>query len=126
MKRLIPAGILALIIIIVCVISNIQVTKTIEKSKKQIEKCEQLYLEKDYHQAENTARDFKKNWTKTAKIISAYSNHCPLDDISALASVLPETVNHKNDFEFKATINQIKTSLDTIKSEQSLTFESLY
>ena len=126
MKRLIPAGVLAVFIIVICILSNITVTKTIEKFEDKIEKCESFYEDGHYGQAKKTAKDFKKEWEKVSKIVSVYSNHCPLDDISMFASVLPEAINEKNGFEFKSTVNQIKTALSTIKGEQTLTLESLY
>ena len=126
MKRLIPAGVLAVFIVVICVLSNITVTRTIKKFENKIEKCENLYEVGQYEQATKTAEDFKSKWKKVSKVVSVYSNHCPLDDISMFASVLPEAINEKNDFEFKSTVNQIKTALSTIKGEQTLTLESLY
>ena len=126
MKRLIPAGAILLVIIIICVLSNSSVCKTVKKAKKDISQCETLYKNGDYETAYESAVKFKKKWKKASSSVSAYANHCILDDISGLSAVLPEAVRAKNDFEVGSTLNQIKTSLDRILKEQAFTFENLY
>ncbi len=126
MKRLIPATIILFVIIIMCIICNISVCRLIKSSEEEILKCEMLYSENDFEKAYDTAVKFKKKWINYAKIISAYSNHCPLDDISDLAAVLPEAIKYKNDFELKSVISRIRVTLDIIHEEQSFTLASLY
>ena len=126
MKRLIPATIILIIIIVVCVISNYTVCAHVKKANEKIKNCETLYSSGQFEQARISAEKFKKYWAKVSKGLSFYSNHCPIDDISNLAAILPEAAASKNDFEFKSTLRQIKTALDTVHYEQSFTWESLY
>lgn len=126
MKRLIPAGTILLVIIIICVFSNSSVCKTVKKAKQDITECETIYKNSNYDMAYESAIKFKKKWEKASSSVSAYANHCILDDISGLSAVLPEAVKAKNDFEVGSTISQIKVSLQRILKEQAFTFESLY
>lgn len=126
MKRLIPAGAIFIVIVIICVLSNISVQKTIKSTKAEIVECETLYLEGQFEKAQESAISFKEKWKKSASTVSVYSSHCLLDDISILSAVLPEAIEERNSFEVNSTISQIKISLDTILEEQSLTVKSLY
>ncbi len=126
MKRLIPAVAILVVIIVICVLSNSSVCKTIKKAKSNITECETLYKDGEFEKAYDSAIKFKKKWRKTSSSVSAYANHCILDDISGLSAILPEAIKEKNNFEVGSTLNQIKVSLDRILKEQSFTLESLY
>ena len=43
MKRLIPAAVLLIFIVILCAVSNYTICQTIRTAKSEIKKCEQLY-----------------------------------------------------------------------------------
>lgn len=126
MKRLIPAAVLLIFIIIICAVSNYTVCKSIKTAKGEIEKCEQLYKSEKFEDAKDYAQKFKKHWIKSNRLVSVYSNHCPLDDITKLSGILPVAIKEKNDFEFASAISQIKTAFDIIYEEQSFTLQSLY
>lgn len=126
MKRVVPAAVLLALIILLCILSNITVSKSIKKAKSEIAKCQTLYSNSQFSKAEKCADSFKKHWLKETWLVSFYSNHCPLDDITALAATLPEAVKTKNDFEFYSTVERIYTILDAIYTEQYFSFEKLY
>ncbi|MBO4693196.1 MAG: DUF4363 family protein [Clostridia bacterium] len=126
MKRLVPAGIIFIAIIIICVISNASAYKSVNAAKNQIEEFETYYNQSNFKQAYKLALKFKKDWTKNSQKVSAYSHHCSLDDISILSAILPEAVKYRDDFEVNSAISQMKVALDTIYEEQSFTFASLY
>ena len=126
MKRLIPATILLACIAVICIISNIAVSKSINTAKSEIEYGKECYTKSEFDKAKGSADTFNKLWIKKARIITAYSNHCQLDNITELAGTLPEAIRSRNDFEFYSAISRINTALDTIYKEQSLTLESLY
>ena len=126
MKRVIPAAILLALIIILCILSNITVSKSIKKAKNELSKCQLLYSNSEFSKAEKCANSFKKHWLKETWLVSLYSNHCPLDDITTLAATLPEAVKTKNDFEFYSTVERIHTILDTVYKEQSFSLEKFY
>lgn len=126
MKRAVPAAVLLALIILLCILSNITVSKSIKKAKSEISKCQTLYSNSKFQEAEKCAYNFKKHWLKETQFVSLYSNHCPLDDITTLAATLPEAVKTKNDFEFYSTVERIATILDAIYKEQSFSFEKLY
>ena len=126
MKRLIPATVILIIIIIMCTVSNRTILNCVKNAKDKINECETLYLSGQFEQAKSSADSFKKYWVKASKKVSFYSNHCPIDDISALAAILPEAAAAKNDFEFKSTLNRIRVALNAVRYEQTFTAESLY
>ena len=126
MKRLIPAFIILALIIAACAVSNAAVCRRIEDAKAQINECKDLYESGRLKESLEAALSFKANWIERAKGISAYTNHCLLDDITKLASILPEAIKQNNGFEFYSTVSQITTALNTVKREQSFTLQSLY
>ena len=126
MKRLVPAAVLLIFIIIICALSNFTIYKSIRIAKGEIEKCEQLYKREKFEDAVDCAQKFKEHWIKSNKLVSVYSNHCPLDDITKLSGILPVAIKEKNDFEFASAISQLKTAFDIIYKEQSFTLQSLY
>lgn len=126
MKRLVPAAVIFVMIIIACVISNISVCKSVDKARAEIANCQRLYADNEFEKAYNIALSFKKKWKKRTHLVSVYSNHCPLDDISVLSAILPEAIKYQNDFEVTSAINQIRVALDTVLDEQTFTIDSLY
>lgn len=126
MKRLIPAAVILFIIIVICVIGNLTVCKSIKTAKSEINSCQTLYNNGNFDEAYANAVDFKERWNKTVTFTSVYANHCPLDDVSALAAVLPEAVKQRNTFYVNSTAEQIFSLLDAVLNEQSLTLQSLY
>lgn len=126
MKRLIPAALILLIILTICALSAVSVSNTVKSAKKEIEECRNLYNSGEYDKAYEQAKKFKIEWGKTSVTMTAYSNHCPLDDIKVLAAILPESVKARNTFEVNAAISRIDAALNTVLREQSFTFESLY
>lgn len=126
MKRLIPAAVILLIITVACALSTASVSNTVKSAKKEIEECRSLYNTGEYRKAYEQAENFRIKWKKTSSAMSAYSNHCPLDDIKVLAAILPESVKAKNTFEVNSAVSRIDAALDTVLREQTFTFESLY
>lgn len=126
MKRLIPAAVILLVIIVICVIGNITVRESIKTAKSEINMCQTLYNNGNFDEAYSDAVDFKRKWDKAVNSTSVYANHCPLDEVSALAAVLPEAVKQRNTFYVNSTAEQIFSLLDAILNEQSLTLQSLY
>lgn len=126
MKRLILAAVLLLLIVTVCFLGGFTVLRTVKDFKNEIENCEQFYIEGNLSAAKKSAEDFKKQWHKSEKIISVFTNHRPLDDISILAATLCEAANENNDFEFFSAIEGIKTKLQLIYREESFNSENMY
>ena len=126
MKRLIPAAVIMIIIAVTCALTTVSVKSTVEAAKKDIKDCINLYNAGEYGKAYEQAEKFKDGWKKTSVTLSAYSNHCPLDDIKDLAAILPEAVKAKNTFEVNSVTNRITVALDTVLREQTFTFDSLY
>ncbi|MBO4432835.1 MAG: DUF4363 family protein [Clostridia bacterium] len=126
MKRLIPAGILLALIAVMCAVSSTTALKSIKSAKGEIEKCRLLYSEGRYTEAEKCAESFKESWIKTSEKISAYTNHCPLEDITCLAEELQTAAQLKDGYQFASAINRIKAKLRLIKKEQSFALENFY
>ena len=126
MKRLIPAAVLVLFIIIICIISSKTVINSVNAANESLRNCERLFSTGSLKEATAAANDFKENWKTQSKLISLFSNHCSLDDINLLAASLPDSVAAGKAYEFNASVSKIKLTLDMIYNEHSFTVDSLY
>ena len=110
MKRLIPAGIIFILTITICILSNIYVTQLCNQTITQAQK---------YYSNNISADSLKKFWKTQKEKLSFFVNHKFLDDVSINIDQL--TAEKSN-----AIFNNIKSIMDLIKSEQHLTPNSFY
>ena len=126
MKRLFAAAVLFAVILIICFTSHFAVRGSIRTAQAEIDKCKALYYAKDYTGTYTAVQTFSDNWHKSKMLISAFTNHRPLDDISMLAASIHAAVKAKNDFQFYYAVNQVIAQLEMIEHEHSLSFENMY
>ena len=67
MKRVIPAAILLACIAVICIISNIAVSKSINTAKSEIEYCKECYKKSEFDKAKGSADTFNKLWIKKSR-----------------------------------------------------------
>lgn len=109
MKRLIPAAIILICVITVCVASHCYVWRTCDLTVNYVQ---------DYQNQKINADELKNYWNKNKQNLEITVNHKLLDDISIYIDEL--AVNDLSDDDFIITFQNIKTSLQLIKSEYRL------
>ncbi len=117
MKRLIPAVIIFVIVITVCVTAHICIDRACDQT---LEDMEMFYSE------QLTAKELEKIWHDRKEKMSLFVNHSFLDELSLYIGQLTLSSEEDNIPELDMTYRNIKTTLSLIKSEQTLALHSFY
>lgn len=124
MKRLIPAGILLLTVILSYIFSLSYITSTCNEVNDLIDKCESAYIngENSYE----TAEKLKDTWSGKEKILSLFVNHDKIDDIELeLSSLLIYSKSDSSNI-FYEHIAVLKMLLHQIKEDTEINSHSIF
>lgn len=117
MKRLIPAGIILIFIISICIFSNIFIDRA----------CEQTIDDINAYYDQNISADvLHDSWNRQKEKMSLFVNHGFLDKISVYIGQLTMGESESNPPESDTIYKNIKTILSLIKEEQEFDLHSFY
>lgn len=116
MKRLIPAAIILIFTVSLCVCAHMHVERTCNKTLEDIE---------NYYNQSISADTLEQNWAHHKEQLSLFVNHSFLDKLSIYIGQLTISQNTKNE-KFYTTYKNIQTVLSMIKEEQQLSTHSFY
>ena len=126
MKRLVAAIILFAVIIALSITANILVTKSVTNFDQRLEKCENACFEEDWHVASAQAKGLLIDWQKERKWLSIFVNRQLLDDITTSAArLLPYATAESTDV-YLGECAAFSKLLDSVRHEQTLSFESFF
>lgn len=117
MKRLIPAAIIFVFIIAICITAHICIDRACDQTLIDVEK---FYNEKI------TANELEKQWRERKENMALFVNHSFLDDVSIYIGQLTLSNKENTIPEFDMVYKSIKTTLKLIKDEQTLALHSFY
>lgn len=117
MKRLIPAIIILLFIIIMCFYSHILVDSICSKTLDDIE---------NFYNKKITAQDIQNSWQNQKELLSLFVNHNFLDEISIYIGQLTVADADLKSPEFETIYKNVQTILYMIKEEQRFAPHSFY
>lgn len=126
MKRLIPAGVLIVIIICVSVFGKIIVDRNCTEVSKKLTEFKKQYLTEDTEQAEKSAEELQKQWQKCEKRISPFANRELIDNITISLSRMKNSIENNAYDNVLYEYSSVKIYLDKIIDEQSLTATSFF
>ena len=116
MKRLIPATIILVFTISLCICSHILVDRACDNTLKDIN---------DFYNQTINAQSLQNSWQKRKEKMALFVNHSFLDEISLYMGQLA-VYNDFNSEYFEHTLKNIQTTLSMIKAEQQLSAHSFY
>lgn len=117
MKRLIPATIIFIFIISVCITAHICIDRACDKTIADIEK---------FYSDELSAKELEKIWKDRKEEMSLFVNHEFLDEVSVYIGQLTLSSEEDDIPELDMAYKNIKTTLSLIKAEQTLALHSFY
>ena len=116
MKRLIPASIIFILVIVICIWAHIYVDRACADTIKDIE---------SFYNKNITATTLEKNWQERKENMALFVNHNFLDKLSVYIGQL--TVMHTNELPEQNTVyKNIESVLSLIKAEQKFALHSFY
>lgn len=124
MKRLIPAAILFVTVIISYFGSLKYINDVCDATKKQVTACETEY--RNGGNAEEKVTELKKLWDEKEGALSFFVNHGEIDEVELELSSLSVFVKEKEDAMFYDRIESLKTLLHQIKEDTSLSTHSVF
>ncbi len=124
MKRLIPAGILLLLVILSYALSLTYITKSCDKTKDLINQSIEIYSQNKT--AENKTKEIKEYWQKEEKMLSFFVNHTHIDKIEQAISTLNIYAKEEDNVLFYEYADLIKVMLHQIEEETRITVHSIF
>lgn len=124
MKRLIPAGILLLTVILAYFFSMNYVTNTCERTNELIKMCETEYSESGT--AEKTAAELKQYWSEKEDGLSFFVNHERIDDIELEIASLVLLSKKESEVMFYEHIENLKMLLHQVKEDTRINIHSIF
>ncbi len=124
MKRLIPAGILLLFIIIVSVAGKKTIYRGCSSFSQSLEACKQALEKNDIKTAEKEANSAKKEWDRYKTAISLFANRRLTDEIEQGINHLEGYIEGKDISGAIHEYKTIKSILGKLKAEQRFSIES--
>ncbi len=116
MKRLIPAAIILVFIISICICAHICVDRACQKTIDDIE---------NYHNKNITAAQLENSWKKRKDQMALFVNHGFLDKVSVYIGQLTISTDD-NSPEFDSVYKNIESVISLIKAEQKFALHSFY
>lgn len=117
MKRLIPAAIILIFIITLCISSHLLVDNICDKTLNDID---------NFYNKVISAQDLQDSWQNNKAKLSLFVNHGFLDDISIYIGQLTVSDNDIKSPEFEAIHKNIQSIMYLIKEEQRFAAHSFY
>lgn len=117
MKRLIPAGIILIFLVLICIFSHIYVDSICEQTLDDINA---------YYNKNISASSLEDSWNHKKEKMSLFVNHGFLDKISVYIGQLTLAENEDTHPESDVIYKNIQTVLSLIKEEQKLELHSFY
>ena len=124
MKRLVPAAILFVIVIISYFGSLNYINGVCDDAKEQVSRCETEY--RSGGNAEEKVRDLQKLWDEKEGNLSFFVNHGEIDEVELELASLSVFVKEKENAMFYDHIESLKTLLHQIKEDTSLSTHSIF
>lgn len=116
MKRLIPAAIILVFVVSICIGAHIYVDRECDRTLNDIKK----YRNKDI-----TASELEDIWKERKENMSLFVNHGFLDNLSIYIGRL-SIISDNDSLESNTACKNIETVLSLIKAEQKFGLHSLY
>ncbi len=123
MKRLIAAGILLAAVMAAYISSLMYITKTCDKTKELILRCEEAYSEGE---AYKYAEELSSLWDEKEKALSFFMNHNRIDDIELEISSLLLYSETEDEILFYEHIETLKMLLHQVKEDTRISVHSIF
>lgn len=117
MKRLIPAAIILIFIISVCICAHVFVDRACDQTVNDIEA---------YYNNKITASTLENSWKERKEQMALFVNHDFLDKISVYIGQLTVSSSNGSSPELNAIYKNIESVLSLIKAEQKFALHSFY
>ncbi|MBQ8741493.1 MAG: DUF4363 family protein [Clostridia bacterium] len=117
MKRLIPATLIFIFIIAVCIGAHMYVDNACDQTINDIE---------NYYNQSITGDELEEKWQERKENMALFVNHNFLDKISVYIGQLTLTEEEDNSPEFDTVYKNIESILELIKAEQKFALHSFY
>lgn len=124
MKRLIPASIIFVLVILSYVLSLNYITNRCNRTNELLEESVAVYKENET--AVKEAEKIEKYWQKEEKYLSFFINHDHIDEIEQAISTLNVYAKEKNNILFYEYADTIKVLLHQIMEETKITIHSIF
>lgn len=124
MKRLIPAGILFIAVIVSYVFSLRYITATCNKTEKLVLQCEEEY--KNGGDAFAVAEELTDMWDEKEKILSFFVNHDRIDEIELELASLSVFCKSDEEILFYDRIENLKMLLHQVKEDTRISTHNIF
>lgn len=126
MKRIVVAIILLFLVISVIFAGNITINYCCKEVNRDVEEIKQLILNDDTKSATDKINSLQNNWHKKKELISIFSSHSPLDEITVSIEELSHISNISSKPLSVLKCAKIAAYIKRIQEEQRIHAESFF
>lgn len=123
MKRLIPAAVLTILLITLCVFSKTTVERVGKETNADIKECLEA-IETEGKNPDKEIKHLEKNWKNNMKVMSLFVNREKLDEVSGNIQTLKKHTDSRD--EFDEACGKLKVMIDEITQEQNLSLITFF
>lgn len=124
MKRLIAAAVLGVFIATVYFTGNSYIKSVLDKSRRLVDECTEKY--KTEQNADNSAKELKKYWSKNEGLLSVFAHHSDIDEVELAVNTLVIYAASENSDIFYEYSGTVKTLLHQLYEDASVTMHSIF
>lgn len=124
MKRLIPAAILFVLVIVAYITSLLYITNSCDKTKALLDVSVTAY--KENKTAKKEAKEIENFWNKKEPLLSVFVNHDRIDDIETAISLLNVYAKMPDNDLFYEYADNVKILIHQIMEDTKFTMHSIF
>lgn len=126
MRRIIVAAGMLVLIITIIVVGNVVVNRQCAAFKNEIYTISDYIKADNDDSAHNAITKAKENWHKKKAVISMFSNHEPLDEVTVSIDELSAAIDADENNKACIILANIIANIDRITEEQKIHIESFF
>lgn len=126
MKRIVAAVALLAFIFVVLIIGNFVINRECDYLKVDIDELKKQIMTENTEKAKEKISDINSLWEKRKTVMSIFSNHSPLDNITIALSELTVAIEANDKNYSLVKCGEISALVGRIKEEQRIHAESFF
>lgn len=117
---------LLLVLIGVCLFSQLRMATIQKPIAQQISQAEKYAAREDWLKAAHAVTDARNAWEEHRTFVSALADHQPLEDIECLFAMLDTYAEEQDETEFRAACQDLHRRILAVKEAQEFNLGSLF
>lgn len=117
---------LLIVLLAVCVLSQLQMGAIQKPIAAQVDRAQALAAREDWPAAGAAVAEARQEWERSRTFVSALADHQPLEDIECLFAMLEAYAREQDETEFQAACADLSRRILAVKEAQEFNLGSIF